>query len=106
MGIADGGKAVRDHEAGSARKEFFQGVLDDSFGLGIHGASRFVQDAKKKKKKNKKNKRQQLTLAGAEIAPALADLRGIAFFEALNELMRAERARSFHHFFIARLGPS
>ena len=42
--VADGGEAMGNDKAGSLFEEFFQGVLNQAFGLGVHGTGGFVQD--------------------------------------------------------------
>ena len=42
--ITDGGKTVRDDEAGTAAHQVVHGLLDPDFGSGIYGGGCLIQD--------------------------------------------------------------
>lgn len=43
IGALDGGQSVRDDEGGASAHESVEGFLHESFGLGVEGRGRFVE---------------------------------------------------------------
>ena len=76
VGMAHGGKTMRDDERSAAGEEFLQGVLDESFRLLINRAGRFVQNQNARLCHHRPGEGQQLSFARAEI-PAAFPIREV-----------------------------
>src|SRR5437879_2320513 len=74
MGMAHRREAVGHDKAGATGEQLLQGVLDEAFGLLIHGAGGFVQDENSGLGDHRAGEGEQLAFSGAEVGPALADL--------------------------------
>ncbi len=104
VGIADGGEAVRDHEAGAPLHQFAHGLLDQQLRVGIHGTCRLVQDQHGRIGQDGTRDGQQLLLSLRYVRHFLIQLKTIAFRQCANEVIHMCGLGRSNHLFVGRAG--
>ena len=85
VGIADGGEAVGDHEAGLPLHQLAHGPLDFPLGGGVDVAGRLVQDQHRRIVEHRPGDGQKLLLSLGDVSPVLADDGLVALRQAHDE---------------------
>ena len=73
VGVADGGEAVGDDDAGAALHELVEGLLDDVFALGVEGTGGFVEDEDGRVFEDGAGDAETLALSATEVESTVAD---------------------------------
>ena len=85
--VADGGKTVGNDKGCTAMEQFFCGLLDELFRLGIDGGCGFIQDKDGRIGNNGSGKGNKLFFSGGEAAAAFTNIGLIAFFQLGHNLV-------------------
>jgi len=93
VGIADGGKPVRDDEAGAPLHQLLGGFLDEHFGVRIHGTRRLIENQDFRVGEQGAGNREQLHLPLREIARLLVQDGLVAFRQGAGEVVHMRRLR-------------
>jgi len=104
VGMADGGKPVRDHKASSVFHEVVERLLDQALGRGVHARGRLVENQDRRVFQEGAGDREALLLADAEFHPALAEPRVEPLGEPADEILGVRCAEGLPHFLLGRGG--
>ena len=87
VGVADGGEAVGDDDAGAPQHELVEGLLDGVLALGVEGAGGLVEDEDGRVFEYGAGYGEALALAAAEVEAAVADGGVVALFHEGDKLV-------------------
>ena len=90
VGAGDGAEAVGDDEGGAVGDEFFKGVLDEHFGVGVDGGGGFVEHEDAGVGEESAGEADELALAEGHLGAAFADLGVVTVLEAFEDFVAAE----------------
>src|SRR5688500_12767076 len=95
VGVDHGRQAVGDDDAGAARRDVVQRLLDRRLGAAVEGAGRLVEDQDRRGLEQGAGDGDALLLAARQLETALADLRLVAVGQAGGAIVdrRAPRRR-------------
>ena len=99
VGILDGGKPVGDDNGRAVFHQIVKCLLDELFGLGVEGGSRFVENHDGGILEDGAGDAEALALPAAELAATVADDGLIAFFGLHDEVVGIGDAGSLFHLF-------